>query len=213
MKKNEGWSVVVLHFGYVESSQVSVMVFENRHGHESTKLDAVRGVANWFMRKWLEDHEWGQDEEPEKCCQKARAKKRPPKFCPDCGTPTQPKQVFDVESYQGWLLDVQGRTADDFGWDGGMDDEEPWYPWGAFRRVMQVDRVVEIVEHAEEVLTYALRPSDLPDGIAEEIKSYRESMVENHAANRLDKKGLDADGLVDFDAKARVRGVEPGEDE
>ena len=196
------WSVVVLHFGYVESSLVSPMIFCSHGEAPQSKLAAVQGVATWFMKKWLIDHEWGEPRELEECCRKARAKKRTPRFCPDCGEATT-KAYFDVEDYRYWLMSCQSRNAEGFGWDG--IGEEPWSCWGKFDQVMLADRVVEIEESAQDVLAYALQPSDLPEGIAEAIKTYREEVVLNHPKNRLDKAKLDADQLADFEAKARSR--------
>lgn len=197
------WSVVVLHFGYVESSLVSPMIFVNRRGEwPDSKLDAVRDVATWFMKKWIVDHEWSENPELEECCRKARTKKKPPRFCPDCGEATAQAE-FDVEDYREWLMSCQGLTAEGFGWDG--IGEESWSCWGKFDQVMRTDRLVEIEENAQDVLTYALQPENLPDGIAKAIKAYREEVVQNHPQNCLSKAGLDADQLADFEAKARSR--------
>lgn len=200
---NDQWSVVVLHFGYVESSLVAPMIFVNERGEwPPSKLEAIRDVATWFMKKWIVDHEWSENPELKECCRKSRSKKKPPRFCPDCGESTA-QADFDVDGYRAWVMSCQGRTADGFGWDGL--NEEPWSCWNQFQRVMQAERVVEIEENAQDVLTYALQPENLPGPIAEAIKAYREEVVQNHPKNRIDKAGFDADQLADYDAKARSR--------
>jgi len=179
------------------------MIFVNANGEwPTTKLDAVRDIATWFMKKWMIDHEWDTLRELEECCRKARAKKKPPRFCPDCGEATRDAH-FDMDRYREWLASCQSRTADTFGWDGLS--EEPWVCWNQFQQVMRANRIVEIESSAEDVLAYALHPDDLPPTIAEAVKLYREQVVKNHPQNRISKAGLDADQLVDFEAKVRTR--------
>jgi hypothetical protein len=185
------WNVVVLYFGYVESSFVSPMIFLDEGGVHPTKLDALRGVATWLLRKWLEDHDRGlqwkdgvvscKPLSSVGCCVEAPVGA---KFCHKCGSYLVSIR-FHRESFKDWILGrLRLEDAANFGWDGDGGREPSWTPWTTMESVLSElrhGRAVEVEERAEEVLIYAIDPDDLPHwmpaDVTEVLRADRELTV------------------------------------
>jgi hypothetical protein len=214
-KKEEfGYRIVALHFGYVESGQVSVMILRRQHGESEamTKAAAVKSVAEFFFKKWLEDHEWTATK-LKACCEKAKEKEPDAKFCPKCGKKIE-VPGFDDELYTDWLRQQLHATADDWG-----SYEGEWWPWTSVADAVDCYKnglkCLEIREKAENVLAFALDADAewFPEEFREGLRDYQKGVIEHHAENRLYKKGLNIDGLLEADAKSFDELIKEEEDD
>lgn len=185
----------------------------------SDHLDAVKSLARWFLRKWMEDHGMHVRAQPDGSAtiEDARSKWRPccltaPKdawFCSRCGFDLTSRR-FSIRAFQDWILDVQGRTAENFEEVFGWDFQEDWTPWMSFRDVLSSSsvRVVEVLERADEVLTAAISPTDLPDWIPDWIRT---AFVNRDASRIEDQTFTPLSQMLDSIVEFRLPGI-PNED-
>jgi hypothetical protein len=193
-----GIAGVVLHFGYVESAQVAVMILGSQGAAEDlpkTAHEAMRSVAKFFCEKYKED--WEVQEDDSDCCTEALRLRQ--KYCPECGKRPQ-KAKFDTEEYSQWCEQQLHQTADDWG---GYEGD--WWPWNTVASTLQWAKdghqILEIKEKAESWLVAALHPDDAPKSWRSSLEEHHKGFVLHHPLNRLSHNNLDMDGLIDKDNK------------
>lgn len=141
------YQLVILNFGYVESSSLSTIFFLNRDGYFESKKEAVSHLASSLLTMFLGVQEEYRDKRLQ-CCEEVIATASSARYCPKCGRPV--KADYNFEEFEGWLQGLPKEDADSFPC---VDDWIHWWPWLSWKEILRFsDRAVEIEDSAEQVL-------------------------------------------------------------
>jgi hypothetical protein len=148
--------MVVLNFGYVETSSLSKVFFVHQDGYFETKEDAVSHLAMSLLYVYLKEQDYAINGWRSNCCAEA-AKNEDYAWCPKCRMPL--RMNFSFDSFERWVNGFPGLDADGAP---NFDDYCCWWPWVTWKEAVQlVNRTVEITELAAQTLTATLKLEDL----------------------------------------------------
>lgn len=141
------YQLVILNFGYVESSSLAKVFFICNAGFFPTKEEAVSHLALSLLSVYLKEQEQYIKVERSGCCKEA-AKNDEFDFCPKCRSAL--KVIYGFEGFQGWIEGFPKEIADSFP---DTDDWIHWWPWVSWKEILDFsDRAVEIEDSADQVL-------------------------------------------------------------
>lgn len=142
------YQLVILNFGYVESSSLSRIFFLNQDGYFNSKQEAVSHLASSLLLVLLGEQSLETNRRGAKCCELAKETDSTWEYCPKCRS--QLRVSYNFEEFEGWLQGFPKEDADSFP---STDDWIHWWPWLSWKEILRFsDRVVEIEDSAESVL-------------------------------------------------------------
>jgi len=146
---------IMMHCGYVESCQVSVLIFScaplGRESFPSYK-EAITELALDMYAKYTADHQ----STAKSCCKKTQSALPDAKLCASCGR--EINTCFDWEKFQSYIIDLHGANCDSWGdCEYAKDRDLVWWPfWTDAFIGTPKEEIVLIPENAEIILSIAL---------------------------------------------------------
>ena len=166
--------LLVLNFGYVESSSLASVSFLNTQASFKTPREALCDLSQSLFEMYVDRHQYGRNLQRD-CCKESHEQDKEWGWCPKCGN--QLRSDIDFEDYQGWLSRLYEQIADGF----TMDDySSDWWPWNSFKEIVEyADSSAEVTENADWFLVSALDPEWLEkfpmDGVP--VRKYWEQFI------------------------------------
>lgn len=138
---------ILVTFGYAESCLPASTVFLCGGYRFKNKFDALRELAFYLFKKYLDSSGGGR---VNKCC-KSSSKKS--KYCSKCGNPLNGDTT--VEAFKDWLVNTVTFSYDSWGYDDGWVVNSP-----SILYQLKKKDVLILDGFAENTLAYALMESD-----------------------------------------------------
>jgi len=162
-------NLIVMTMGYVESSHVATLFFDNHGPPFERGIDALQNLAEGFVQKY-EDELRERCRAFRDCCKKAQLETND-LFCATCGSRILAE--FDLEQFRSWLFGLNGATTDE--WGGEFGPSCQWWPWPTLEEMLRHPRheILVFDEHGEDTIIKGLRghETDLP-GYKEAIDNF-----------------------------------------
>lgn len=113
-------NVVILNFGYVESTSLTSLICVNERHTFATDEEAIKDLAEDILAKYK--HCFDSAFIPSSPCCLVAKEDGQNNYCSQCGTYLKSK--FDIWKFQSWLLDLRSYDLDSFGYDEECGDRE-----------------------------------------------------------------------------------------
>lgn len=161
---------IVLHFGYVEESFASFIVFTDPDARFSTRYKAIQDLARNLLNMY---HSKTDPYITAKCCK--GNKDTGATYCPDCGRKIN-RNPIELEGFSEWVDRLWQATTD--GW-GYCEEHLDWWPWNTLTELIELDanEIAEIREKAEDYLTLFFDGTELDGAIKEQVEELWNSKV------------------------------------
>lgn len=153
------FSVVAFGCGYVESGQVSWVIFHAEDKTPTSEDEAINSLVEHLWRKYQAELYWQFKNKYgpryQKCCWKIT---NDIKVCPECKTDLSKPLEFNLYEWEDMICKLHSNTADNYGMDtivGDFDEPYGWTPW-QYDFTVPPHQMVIIGENAEKIFTQRL---------------------------------------------------------
>jgi hypothetical protein len=169
------YTVIVTTSGYVESSQMSHIIWRATDQGEydlTDPLSAFKSLADDLFQHYLDNC---QKLSGSKKCHKYKSSYKDSIFCQVCGDRLRAdhEAASDFFEFNNYVRRFSHCTANDFG-----DDLDRWWPWDGISALLNADRkdVIYVSENFESLATKVVTSPYLTDKEKLLLKQYQDDL-------------------------------------